>query len=56
MDRSLLTLLWHSSVDALREFFVKVIVQAMDALNARFTKVNPSFLFFFLIGEGVVKW
>ncbi|XP_054250756.1 DNA-dependent protein kinase catalytic subunit [Indicator indicator] len=40
MDRSLLTLLWHSSLDALREFFVKMIVQAMDTLNARFTKSN----------------
>uniref|UniRef100_A0A8C0BSB7 DNA-dependent protein kinase catalytic subunit n=1 Tax=Buteo japonicus TaxID=224669 RepID=A0A8C0BSB7_9AVES len=40
MDRSLLTLLWHCSVDALTEFFSKIIVQAMDTLNSRFTKSN----------------
>ncbi|XP_032559787.1 DNA-dependent protein kinase catalytic subunit isoform X2 [Chiroxiphia lanceolata] len=40
MDRSLLTLLWHCSLDALREFFGKIIVQAMDTLNSRFTKSN----------------
>ncbi|XP_063182908.1 DNA-dependent protein kinase catalytic subunit [Chroicocephalus ridibundus] len=40
MDRSLLTVLWHCSLDALREFFSKIIVQAMDALNSRFTKSN----------------
>ncbi|KAM9024210.1 DNA-dependent protein kinase catalytic subunit [Ara ararauna] len=40
MDRSLLTLLWHCSLDALREFLVKIIVQAMDTLNSRFTKSN----------------
>ncbi|NXV78034.1 PRKDC kinase, partial [Atlantisia rogersi] len=40
MDRSLLTLLWHCSLDALREFCGKVIVQAMDTLNSRFTKSN----------------
>ncbi|XP_027494416.1 DNA-dependent protein kinase catalytic subunit isoform X2 [Corapipo altera] len=38
MDRSLLTLLWHCNLDALREFFGKIIVQAMDTLNSRFTK------------------
>ncbi|KAK2522227.1 Prkdc [Columba guinea] len=40
VDRSLLTLLWHCSLDALREFFGKIIVQAMDTLNSRFTKSN----------------
>uniref|UniRef100_A0A8B9M759 DNA-dependent protein kinase catalytic subunit n=1 Tax=Accipiter nisus TaxID=211598 RepID=A0A8B9M759_9AVES len=40
MDRSLLTLLWHCSMDALREFLSKIIVQAMDTLNSRFTKSN----------------
>ncbi|KFP72380.1 DNA-dependent protein kinase catalytic subunit, partial [Acanthisitta chloris] len=40
MDRSLLTLLWHCSLDALSEFFVKIIVQAMNTLNSRFTKSN----------------
>uniref|UniRef100_A0A8C3TYH6 DNA-dependent protein kinase catalytic subunit n=1 Tax=Catharus ustulatus TaxID=91951 RepID=A0A8C3TYH6_CATUS len=38
VDRSLLTLLWHCSLDALRVFFGKIIVQAMDTLNSRFTK------------------
>uniref|UniRef100_A0A663MNQ6 DNA-dependent protein kinase catalytic subunit n=1 Tax=Athene cunicularia TaxID=194338 RepID=A0A663MNQ6_ATHCN len=40
VDRSLLTLLWHCSLDALRGFFGKIIVQAMDTLNSRFTKSN----------------
>ncbi|XP_071593605.1 DNA-dependent protein kinase catalytic subunit [Heliangelus exortis] len=40
VDRSLLTLLWHCSLDALREFFVRIIAQAMDTLNSRFTKSN----------------
>lgn len=39
VDRSLLTLLWHCSLDALRVFFGKIIVEAMDTLNSRFTKV-----------------
>uniref|UniRef100_A0A8C3RFN2 DNA-dependent protein kinase catalytic subunit n=1 Tax=Cyanoderma ruficeps TaxID=181631 RepID=A0A8C3RFN2_9PASS len=38
VDRSLLTLLWHCSLDALRVFFAKIIVEAMDTLNSRFTK------------------
>ncbi|XP_030921780.1 DNA-dependent protein kinase catalytic subunit-like, partial [Geospiza fortis] len=38
VDRSLLTLLWHCSLDALRVFFGKIIVEAMDTLNSRFTK------------------
>ncbi|XP_062426360.1 DNA-dependent protein kinase catalytic subunit [Rhea pennata] len=42
VDRSLLTLLLHCSMDALREFFGKIIVQAMDTLNSRFTKTNES--------------
>uniref|UniRef100_A0A672TW15 DNA-dependent protein kinase catalytic subunit n=1 Tax=Strigops habroptila TaxID=2489341 RepID=A0A672TW15_STRHB len=40
MDRSLLTLLWHCGLDALREFLGKIIAQAMDILNSRFTKSN----------------
>uniref|UniRef100_A0A8C3LMS1 DNA-dependent protein kinase catalytic subunit n=1 Tax=Chrysolophus pictus TaxID=9089 RepID=A0A8C3LMS1_CHRPC len=40
VDRSLLTLMSHCSLDALREFFCKIIVQAMDTLNSRFTKSN----------------
>lgn len=55
MDRSLLTLLWHCSLDALREFFGKIIVQAMDTLNSRFTKVRIT-LVCFRIGEGLVTY
>ncbi|OXB55687.1 hypothetical protein ASZ78_003819 [Callipepla squamata] len=40
VDRSLLTLMSHCNLDALREFFCKIIVQAMDTLNSRFTKSN----------------
>lgn len=40
VDRSLLTLLLHCSVDALTDFFCKIIVEAMDSLKARFTKVK----------------
>ncbi|EPQ19881.1 DNA-dependent protein kinase catalytic subunit [Myotis brandtii] len=39
VDRSLLTLLWHCSQDALREFFCKIVVDATDVLKSRFTKV-----------------
>lgn len=52
VDRSLLTLLWHCSLDALKEFLVKIIVQAMDTLNSRFTKVL--ILSFFFLGLGQV--
>ncbi|NXA73861.1 PRKDC kinase, partial [Thryothorus ludovicianus] len=38
VDRSLLTLLWHCSLEALRVFFGKIIVEAMDTLNFRFIK------------------
>ncbi|XP_066122188.1 DNA-dependent protein kinase catalytic subunit isoform X1 [Saccopteryx bilineata] len=42
VDRSLLTLLWHCSQDALREFFSKVVVDAIDTLKSRFIKLNES--------------
>ncbi|MBZ3885751.1 DNA-dependent protein kinase catalytic subunit [Sciurus carolinensis] len=42
VDRSLLTLLWHCSLDALREFFSKIVVDAIDVLNSRFTKLNET--------------
>lgn len=53
VDRSLLTLLWHCSLDALRVFFGNIIVEAMDTLNSRFTKVW--ILFFFFLGLGKSK-
>ncbi|XP_048223408.1 DNA-dependent protein kinase catalytic subunit [Perognathus longimembris pacificus] len=40
VDRCLLTLLWHCSLDTLREFFSKIVVDAIDVLNSRFTKLN----------------
>ncbi|XP_054564392.1 DNA-dependent protein kinase catalytic subunit isoform X1 [Eptesicus fuscus] len=42
VDRSLLTLLWHCSQDALREFFCKIVVDAIDVLKSRFIKLNES--------------
>ncbi|XP_036194617.1 DNA-dependent protein kinase catalytic subunit [Myotis myotis] len=42
VDRSLLTLLWHCSQDALREFFCKIVVDAIDVLKSRFTKLNEA--------------
>jgi len=42
VDRSLLTLLWHCSLSALREFFSKIVVDAVDVLKSRFTKLNES--------------
>uniref|UniRef100_F6W6L3 DNA-dependent protein kinase catalytic subunit n=1 Tax=Monodelphis domestica TaxID=13616 RepID=F6W6L3_MONDO len=40
VDRCLLTLLWHCSLAALREFFSSIIVEALDVLKSRFTKLN----------------
>lgn len=40
LDRSLLTLLLYCSLDALKEFFSKIVVEAMDTLKSRFTKVS----------------
>ncbi|XP_062044500.1 DNA-dependent protein kinase catalytic subunit isoform X2 [Lepus europaeus] len=42
VDRVLLTLLWHCSLDALREFFSRIVVDAIDVLKFRFTKLNES--------------
>ncbi|XP_029779032.1 DNA-dependent protein kinase catalytic subunit [Suricata suricatta] len=42
VDRSLLTLLRHCSLNALREFFSKIVVDAVDVLKSRFTKLNES--------------
>uniref|UniRef100_A0A8C5VNI8 DNA-dependent protein kinase catalytic subunit n=1 Tax=Microcebus murinus TaxID=30608 RepID=A0A8C5VNI8_MICMU len=42
IDRVLLTLLWHCSLDALREFFSRIVVDAIDVLKSRFTKLNES--------------
>ncbi|XP_075405763.1 DNA-dependent protein kinase catalytic subunit [Tenrec ecaudatus] len=44
VDRSLLTLLWHCSLSALREFFSKIVVDAIGVLKSRFIKINePAF-------------
>lgn len=40
VDRSFLTLLLHCSLDALKEFFSKIVLEAMDTLKTRFTKVS----------------
>ncbi|XP_045147611.1 DNA-dependent protein kinase catalytic subunit [Echinops telfairi] len=40
VDRSLLTLLWHCTLSALREFFSKIVVDAIDVLKSRFIKIN----------------
>ncbi|XP_048363545.1 DNA-dependent protein kinase catalytic subunit isoform X2 [Sphaerodactylus townsendi] len=42
VDRSLLPLLLHCSVDALNDFFSKIIVEAMDSLRSRFTKSSET--------------
>ncbi|XP_006860145.1 PREDICTED: DNA-dependent protein kinase catalytic subunit [Chrysochloris asiatica] len=42
IDRCLLTLLWHCTLNALREFFSKIVVDAIDTLKSRFTKINES--------------
>ncbi|XP_062935178.1 DNA-dependent protein kinase catalytic subunit [Cynocephalus volans] len=42
VDRCLLTLLWHCSLDALRAFFSEIVVDAVDVLKSRFTKLNES--------------
>lgn len=39
VDRSLLTLLWHCDSDTLKEFFSRIVVDAIDVLKSRFTKV-----------------
>ncbi|GAB1300036.1 DNA-dependent protein kinase catalytic subunit [Apodemus speciosus] len=40
VDRSLLTLLWHCDLDTLKEFFSRTVVDAIDVLKSRFTKLN----------------
>ncbi|XP_016054399.1 PREDICTED: DNA-dependent protein kinase catalytic subunit [Miniopterus natalensis] len=42
VDRSLLTLLGHCGQEALREFFSKIVVDAIDVLKSRFIKLNES--------------
>ncbi|XP_072855016.2 DNA-dependent protein kinase catalytic subunit [Pogona vitticeps] len=42
VDRCLLTLLLHCSLDALKEFLTKIIIEAMDTLKSRFTKSNEN--------------
>uniref|UniRef100_A0A803TIR6 DNA-dependent protein kinase catalytic subunit n=1 Tax=Anolis carolinensis TaxID=28377 RepID=A0A803TIR6_ANOCA len=44
IDRSLLTLLLHCNLDALKKFLNKIVVEAMDTIKSRFTKSNePAF-------------
>ncbi|XP_041045109.1 DNA-dependent protein kinase catalytic subunit isoform X2 [Carcharodon carcharias] len=42
MDRSLLTLIAHCSPDALREFFCKIVKDAMEIVQSRFIKSSES--------------
>ncbi|XP_044280098.1 DNA-dependent protein kinase catalytic subunit isoform X2 [Varanus komodoensis] len=42
VDRSLLVLLLHCSLDALKEFLSNIIVEAMDMLKSRFIKSNET--------------
>ncbi|XP_070603834.1 DNA-dependent protein kinase catalytic subunit [Erythrolamprus reginae] len=42
VDRCLLILLLHCSLDALKEFLSKIIIEAMDMLKSRFTKSNET--------------
>ncbi|XP_006880480.1 PREDICTED: DNA-dependent protein kinase catalytic subunit-like isoform X2 [Elephantulus edwardii] len=42
VDRSLLTLLSHCTLSALREFFSKIVVDAIEVLKSRFVKLNDS--------------
>ncbi|KAF4022262.1 hypothetical protein G4228_013963 [Cervus hanglu yarkandensis] len=42
VDRALLTLLRHCGLDALRDFFSRTVVEAIDVLKSRFTKLNES--------------
>ncbi|KAM6458275.1 DNA-dependent protein kinase catalytic subunit isoform 2-T2 [Liasis olivaceus] len=42
VDRCLLILLLHCSLDALKEFLSKIITEAMDTLKSRFTKSNET--------------
>ncbi|XP_006204718.2 DNA-dependent protein kinase catalytic subunit isoform X2 [Vicugna pacos] len=42
VDRALLTLLWSCGLGALSEFFSRIVVDAVDVLRSRFTKLNES--------------
>ncbi|KAB1256477.1 DNA-dependent protein kinase catalytic subunit [Camelus dromedarius] len=42
VDRALLTLLWSCGLGALSEFFSRIVVDAVDMLRSRFTKLNES--------------
>ncbi|XP_068093458.1 DNA-dependent protein kinase catalytic subunit isoform X2 [Hyperolius riggenbachi] len=42
LDRCLLTLLWNCSLDALKEFFCKIITLSVDTLKSRFTKTSEA--------------
>ncbi|XP_013928118.1 PREDICTED: DNA-dependent protein kinase catalytic subunit [Thamnophis sirtalis] len=42
VDRCLLILLLHCSLDALKQFLSKIIIEAMDTLKSRFTKSNET--------------
>ncbi|XP_057593505.1 DNA-dependent protein kinase catalytic subunit isoform X2 [Hippopotamus amphibius kiboko] len=42
VDRALLTLLWHCGLDALRDFFSRIVVDAINVLQSRFIKLNES--------------
>lgn len=42
VDRALLTLLRHCGLVALRDFFSRTVVEAIDVLKSRFTKVSKS--------------
>ena len=42
VDRVLLTLLWHCDLNALRDFFCRVVADAIDVLKSRFIKVSWS--------------
>ncbi|KAM5158207.1 DNA-dependent protein kinase catalytic subunit [Mantella aurantiaca] len=42
IDRCLLTLLWNCSLDALKEFFCKIITLSVDTLKGRFTKTSDA--------------
>ncbi|XP_040210104.1 DNA-dependent protein kinase catalytic subunit [Rana temporaria] len=42
IDRCLLTLLWNCSLDAMREFFCKIITLSVDTLKSKFTKTSET--------------
>ncbi|XP_072267337.1 DNA-dependent protein kinase catalytic subunit isoform X2 [Pyxicephalus adspersus] len=42
IDRCLLTFLWNCSLDALKEFFCKIITLSVETLKSRFTKTSEA--------------